>query len=89
MLVESGDGANISSLNQKALASVPVFFPSYLKQREIVDRIEIFRGKIDGLRAIYNRKLAALVELKQTILQKAFAGKLASTSTDTIGEAAE
>jgi type I restriction enzyme S subunit len=39
-LIASGDGANISSLNQQALSSLPVFLPPLSEQKAITKRIE-------------------------------------------------
>jgi len=82
MLVNSGDGANITSLNQKALSCLPVRYPSRVEQSRIVTEIEIMMTTIQHLQAIYESKLKALTELKQSVLQKAFAGEL--TADDAI-----
>ena len=76
ILVESGGGANISSLNQKTLSKVLVYFPSKSEQNRIVANIEAFQNKVAQLETIYQQKLTALNELKQSILQKAFTGQL-------------
>lgn len=76
MLISSGEGANISSLNQKALSSLPTYFPNLGKQDEIVEKIEKIKAQTQRLEALYQQKLDALDELKQSLLQKAFAGEL-------------
>ena len=80
-LIESGDGANISSLNQKALTALPVMFPSRHLQQNIVKRLEELEIDSDRLESLYRQKLAAIAELKQSILQKAFAGELTSSES--------
>lgn len=75
-LVASGDGTNISSLNQRALASLIVAFPSDEGQSAIIGRVNEIDADTRGLEAIYQRKLTALSELKQSLLQKAFSGEL-------------
>lgn len=75
-LVEGGNGANISSLNQQLLGMLPVPVPDKKKQNEIVHRIDAMAAHADNLRVCANKKLSALSELKQSLLQKAFAGEL-------------
>jgi type I restriction enzyme S subunit len=63
-------------LNQKALNSITIPVPSADEKRIIVDKLdEIVAGK-DQLSKIYQQKLTALAELKQSLLQKAFSGEL-------------
>jgi type I restriction enzyme, S subunit len=52
------------------------------KQELIVTELDILSEKIHHLEAIYQEKLAALTELKQSILQKAFNGKLTADSAN-------
>ncbi len=78
LLIESGDGANISSLNQKALTALPVFYPKKDLQQEIVSRLEAVETESERMEAVCRQKLAAIAELKQSILQKAFAGEQSS-----------
>ncbi|CDU01954.1 hypothetical protein VCR3J2_60082 [Vibrio coralliirubri] len=76
LLIRSGEGANISSLNQKALASLPVCFPEKNEQLRLVHDIEAIQSKTMALVNVYEQKLAALDELKQSLLQQAFTGQL-------------
>lgn len=76
LLIDSGGGANISSLNQTALANLPVLLPSREEQATIVFRIVKLEQEKDKLMTLYQSKLDALEELKQSFLQKAFAGEL-------------
>jgi type I restriction enzyme, S subunit len=76
LLIESGDGANISSLNQQALSALPVTLPSLSTQLAITEKIEAIAAETKSLEAIYRQKRDNLAELKQAILQKAFAGEL-------------
>lgn len=55
-------------------------------QREISQQLTILLQETQRLESIYQRKLEALQELKQSILQKAFTGELTS---DTVKEAAD
>jgi type I restriction enzyme S subunit len=75
-LIESGGGTNISSLNQQALSALPVFFPSRANQIKIIEELEILKSEVAQLEEIYRKKVVALIELKQAILGRAFAGEL-------------
>lgn len=81
MLIESGDGANISSLNQKALADLPIAYPAKIQQLEIAARVQALEEETTRLGSLYTRKLAAIAELKQSLLQKAFSGQLTSSES--------
>lgn len=76
-MVAGGTGTNIKSLNQTILSSINVPLPDSLKDQErIADRIEKVAIETRSLESIYRRKLAALAELKQSLLHQAFAGQL-------------
>jgi len=63
-------------LNQKALNTISIPVPPEKDQAEIVSSLDALAWETDRLTTAYQRKLAALAELKQSILQKAFAGEL-------------
>ena len=70
-------GAAQPKLNQKALNSIPVPMPSTVSERaKVVSKIEAMKMEAQRLESIYTRKLAALAELKQSLLQRAFSGNL-------------
>jgi type I restriction enzyme, S subunit len=81
-LIESGGGINISSLNQQGLSLIMMSFPVLEKQKNIVKNIDNLAVETQRLEAIYQKKLAALTELKQSILQKAFTGELTADTTN-------
>lgn len=89
MLIESGDGANISSLNQQALSALPVTLPPIADQLAITDRIEAMVAMVEDLEVVYQKKLDSLTELKQAILRKAFAGELTAHPDKALQEAAD
>jgi type I restriction enzyme S subunit len=89
MLVESGDGANISSLNQQALATLPVNLPSLSEQLTISEKIEAVAAETKSLESVYQQKLTVLSELKQAVLQRAFSGELTARSAGATPQAAE
>ena len=76
LLINSGEGANISNLNQKILTALPVTYPSYEQQCELVKNIKTIETESNSLMRIYTEKLDSIDELKKTILQKAFSGEL-------------
>jgi type I restriction enzyme S subunit len=75
-LTESGGGISISSLNQQGLSLIKLSFPIFTKQKAIVANIDELAIETQRLETIYRQKIAALKELKQSILQKAFTGEL-------------
>lgn len=75
-LVESGDGTNISSLNQKALSAIEVPVPPVRSQRKIVDELSILGEKVKNLAFTMKSKSAAVAALQQSLLHQAFSGNL-------------
>lgn len=76
-LVDGGNGANIRSLNQGALSKLCINFPVALSEQErIVEQLETMQSETQHLESLYQRKIAALDELKQSLLQQAFSGQL-------------
>lgn len=53
-----------------------ISYPSLIRQKEYVNSLDILAAKTQRLEAIYQRKLEALRQLKQSILHKAFTGEL-------------
>ena len=76
-------------LNQKSLNSIPIPLPSFSDQVRIVNQIEILQTEVARLKAIYSQKLEFLSGLKQTVLQKAFAGGMTDRAADALIAAAE
>ena len=50
--------------------------PDLKTQSEVVDSLDLLRDETQRLQSIYQQKLTALAELKQSLLQKAFSGEL-------------
>lgn len=63
-------------INLGDLRQVEIPLPDRPKQDEMVKRIAIARSSSGDLAQTYEAKLANLAELKQSLLQKAFAGEL-------------
>ncbi len=63
-------------LNQKSLNSILISLPELDQQAAIVTKIDELEMGIEKLEVLFRQKLAAIAELKQSLLQKAFAGEL-------------
>ena len=80
LLINSGEGANISNLNQKILNALPIAYPSVSQQLQLVLSIKQVERESSQLISLAEQKLLALDELKKSILQKAFSGELTKES---------
>lgn len=58
------------------LRKFPILLPPTEEQEQIVAELDSLRAKAQELKQIYTKKLADLDELKQSVLQQAFSGKL-------------
>jgi type I restriction enzyme S subunit len=67
---------NQANISGSKLKEYPIAVPSLKKQEELVVLIRDLEIEVNRLEVIYQQKLEALAELKQSILQKAFAGEL-------------
>ncbi|MGK7956603.1 MAG: restriction endonuclease subunit S [Crocosphaera sp.] len=82
-LLFTGDkaGATRQALTKTQIENFIIHFPDINKQNKIIKILDKLSAETQHLETIYQRKLEALQELKQSILQKAFTGEL---TTDTI-----
>ena len=79
-----------TGLNKVTIEPYPIAFPTLEKQAIIVAQLQELKAETQRLETIYQQKLAALNELKQSILQKAFTGELtADTANQTTKKAEE
>ncbi len=70
-------GAAQPKLNQKALNSIPIPIPESIEaQAKVVESIESLSKETQRLESLYQQKLAALDELKKSLLHQAFSGRL-------------
>lgn len=80
-------GIGVPNLHLEEIREVTIFYPQDLALQEvIVVKIDEMRSQILRLEAIYHQKIAALNELKQSILQKAFTGELTADTPKTVKE---
>ena len=71
-----GKGAAQDNINLGTFKNCNFPFAPYQKQAMIVERLYNLSTQTRALETHYQTKLAALDELKKSILQKAFAGEL-------------
>ena len=77
IIFEHAGGAAIPNVPAaKILKEIKLQIPTIEKQKIIVSEIDSMLSKRDSFLRIYTEKLAALDELKKSILQKAFSGEL-------------
>jgi type I restriction enzyme, S subunit len=79
-------GSIMAGLNMGIISELPVWLPPLEIQEEIVDRFESLRAECERLEAVQLQKLAALEEMKQSLLHQAFTGGL-TTGTAPLLEA--
>lgn len=76
-LLSTSRGATVQHVNMKDIRALEIkYIPELSEQKRIADSIEGIRLKTKKLEAIYQQKITALDELKQSLLQKAFHGEL-------------
>jgi type I restriction enzyme, S subunit len=76
-------GSGTKFLKLGMIQGLRMALPSIEKQQEILSTLDKLEAKTQRLEAIYRQKLAALTELKQSILQKAFTGELTAKKETT------
>ncbi|MCR4820417.1 MAG: restriction endonuclease subunit S [Elusimicrobiales bacterium] len=69
-------GASYPAVTDKDVLNFKITLPPIAEQKNIVAKLDALRSKTQELEQIYTKKLADLDELKQSILQQAFSGKL-------------
>jgi type I restriction enzyme S subunit len=75
-LTREDGGTNISNINQEKLSALSVPLPSLSTQQNEVDKLDQLQAETQRLESLYQRKLAALDELKKSLLHQAFRGEL-------------
>jgi type I restriction enzyme S subunit len=69
-------GIGVPHISGKQIGSFEFRLPSLPDQRRIVAQLDALRAETQALDALYARKLAALDELKQSLLHQAFSAQL-------------
>lgn len=75
-LMSRSSGTTISIVNKSKFNEINIVLPPLQEQHKIVEILDEIFEKIAELETLYSRKIAALAELKQSVLQQAFAGEL-------------
>ncbi len=69
-------GSTVRNLNIELASRVVIPVPPLYAQREIGTRLDALADEVESLVAVYERKVAALDELKKALLHRAFSGHL-------------
>ena len=89
-LLAHSTGATVQHVNMKDIRGLPISdLPPIQTQIVCLRELEQSKLQVNRLEAIYRRKLAALNELKQSILQKAFTGELTADNANQATKAAK
>lgn len=77
-ITSRAQGANptMKKLNKEAVQTLPICVPTLPTQKSIVNTLNSLADEVGRLSQIYERKLTALDELKQSLLHQAFSGQL-------------
>ncbi|GCL35358.1 restriction modification system DNA specificity domain protein [Sphaerospermopsis reniformis] len=81
--ISGSDRAGMPKVNRDHLFRYSTWIPSISDQINIAQKIDELFTETQRLENIYLQKIAALKELKQSILQKAFAGELTADNSKT------
>ncbi len=85
-ILNNQTGIGVPHISGKQIQNFKFLKPSLSEQNFISDKLDELRSKSQCLEAIYRQKIAALNELKQSILQKAFTGELTADTSKTVKE---
>ena len=88
-MVNEAKGTTQKFVGLGYLRDFPINVPPLATQIEVVEQLDQLAAETVRLEAIYQQKLGNLAELKQAILQKAFAGELTAQPEKALQEAAE
>ncbi|MBS0181697.1 MAG: restriction endonuclease subunit S [Nitrospira sp.] len=69
-------GAVMPNLSNTDLGELRLYLPPIDRQKAVVEAIDALHAETQRLETIYQQKLAALDELKKSLLHQAFSGKL-------------
>lgn len=75
-LSSAGHGAAQQNVSPKEIGRISICYPAIELQKQICEKLDEIAVGTTALEQCYGKKLAALTELKQSLLQKAFAGEL-------------
>lgn len=64
------------ALNRNQIHPLPIYWPPIDKQEQLATQLDFLSAESQRLESIYQQKLAALAELKKSLLHQAFSGAL-------------
>ena len=79
--IGGSDRAGMPKVNRDHLFSYKAWLPDVKEQRLLASKLDEISSETNRIELIYQRKISALAELKQAILQKAFSGDLTGIKT--------
>jgi type I restriction enzyme S subunit len=80
---DDASGVKVRHTSPKKMGRIMLAYPKTIsEQKRIADRLDNVLWETKRLESLYSRELAALAELKQSILQKAFTGELTAKDFD-------
>ncbi len=82
----TGASATMPKINKQVVQNAPIPVFCLAEQKFIVTKLDEIASETQRLETIYRKKIAALNELKQSILQKAFTGELTADTRKTAQE---
>ncbi|MBE8966045.1 restriction endonuclease subunit S [Nostocales cyanobacterium LEGE 12452] len=88
-ILSNQTGIGVPHISGKQIQSFKFLKPFLSEQNFISDSLDDLRSKSQRLETIYRQKLAALNELKQSILQKAFTGELTADTPNQVRKTAK
>jgi type I restriction enzyme S subunit len=75
-LDDMSSGTTVPIVNKSKFNTIGILLPPLCQQKAIIEKIKSLREQTQRLETLYQRKLAALVELKKSMLHQAFNGEL-------------
>ena len=69
-------GMGVPHISGQQIKDCPISLPDISVQNRLAEELSAIRSKIEALEANYRTKLADITNLRQSLLQKAFAGEL-------------
>lgn len=85
--LDKGNGATVDTLTIQKMQNLRLHVPSLLDQKKITDNLLSVTSETQRLESIYQHKLAALDELKKSLLHQAFTGELTAMPDKQLDEA--
>jgi len=76
ILYPTANGTRQANLSSVTIKTLPIPLCSIQEQKKIASSLEALSGETQRLESLYQRKLAALEELKKSLLHQAFNGEL-------------